>query len=105
MLGGGLRKPGDIQPLTVPSGTKQVRLQMKLEGDEYPRYQIKLRSVAGREVSNQSALQPTPNKKSVVITLPTNKIAPGDYILTLSGVTAANEAEEINQYFFRVIQK
>lgn len=104
VLGGGLRKPGDIQSLTVPSGTKQVRLQMTLEGDDYPRYQIKLRSVAGKEVLNQS-VQPALNKKSVVATLPANKLAPGDYILTLSGVTTANETEEINQYLFRIISR
>ncbi len=105
VLGGSLRKPGDVQPLTVPSGTKQVRLQMKLEGDDYSSYQFKLRSAGGREVLSQSALRPASNKKSVAVSIPANKLAPGDYILTLSGVTSANETEEVNRYFFRIISK
>ena len=105
VLGGGLRKPGDVQPLTVPTGTKQVRLQIKLDSNEHSSYQIKLRSAAGKEVLNQSALHSSLNKKSVAVTVPANKLAPGDYILTLSGLTSASETEEINQYFFRIIAK
>ena len=104
-LGGGLRKPGDVQSLTVPSGTKQVRLQMKLEGDEYSSYQIKLRSAGGKDVLTQLSLRPAPNKKSVAVNIPANKLAPGDYILTLSGITGANEIEEVNQYLFRLTAK
>lgn len=105
VLGGALRKPGDVQPLIVPRGTKQVRLQITLAGEAYPSYQIKLRSVGGTDVLTQSAVRSTPNKKSVAVYLPASRLPQGDYILTLSGLTGANETEEVNQYFFRVIPK
>jgi methionine-rich copper-binding protein CopC len=94
-----------VQPLPLPKSTKQVRLQMNLDGENYPNYQVKLRTAGGRDILTQTALRPTPNKKSVVVNIPASRLSQGDYVLTFSGVTSDNEIEEINQYFFRVIPK
>ncbi|MFN7929796.1 MAG: hypothetical protein U0Y68_17995 [Blastocatellia bacterium] len=104
-LGGALRKAGDVQPIVILHGTKQVRLQIPLDGEDYPNYQIKLRSAGGASVLNQNLLRPAPNKKVVAVLLPANKLSPGDYVLTLSGVTSANETEELQQHLFRVTYK
>jgi hypothetical protein len=105
VLGGALRDSGAVQPLPLPKSTKQVRLQMNLDGENYPNYQVKLRTAGGRDILTQTALRPTPNKKSVVVNIPASRLSQGDYVLTFSGVTSDNEIEEINQYFFRVIPK
>lgn len=102
-LGGALRKSGDVQPLAIPRGTKQVRLQLPLEGEAYSSYQIRLRSIAGAAVLNQTAS--AANKKAVMVLIPANKLSPGDYILTLSGVTSSNETEELQQHLLRVTIK
>lgn len=102
-LGGALRKSGDVQPLAIPRGTKQVRLQLPLDGEAYPNYQIKLRSVAGAAVLTQTAS--AANKKAVTVLVPASKLSPGDYILTLSGVTSSNETEELQQHLLRVTIK
>lgn len=102
-LGGALRKSGDVQPLAIPRGTKQVRLQLPLEGEAYSSYQIRLRSIAGAAVLNQTAS--AANKKAVMVLIPANKLSPGDYILTLSGVTSSNEIEELQQHLLRVTIK
>ena len=102
-LGGALRKSGDVQPVTIPRGTKQVRMQIPLEGEAYSSYQIKLRSVGGAAVLNQTAS--AANKKAVAVLIPVTKLSPGDYIVTLSGVTSSNETEEIKQHLLRVTLK
>lgn len=104
-LGGALRAPGEVQPLVIPRGTKQVRMQIKLEGEAYPRYQIKLRSAGGATVLNQTSLLPTLNRKAVAVLIPASKLSPGDYILTLSGVTSTNETEELHQHLLHVTYK
>jgi hypothetical protein len=103
ILAGGLRNTGDLQQVVIPRGTKQVRLQMKLEGDDYPTYQIKLRRLGGAETVSQA--KPAADQQSVAVNLPTSQLATGDYTVTLSGVNRAGEVEEVNRYYLRVTQK
>ena len=103
VLGGALRSSGEIHRLSIPSGTKHVRMRVNLEDKEHQRYQIKLRTIDGAEVLCQQSLQPV--SKAVFITIPTSKLSNGDYSLTLSGINSTGEAEEITKYFLRVTQK
>jgi hypothetical protein len=102
LLGRGSRAEGNPQQLVIPNGTKQVRLQMKLDQTESQAYQIRLRNVDGGEIFSQAALRPAANKKSVIAIVPAAKLTPGDYIATLSSRNRAGEAEEVDRYFFRV---
>jgi hypothetical protein len=103
ILAGSLRNAGDLQQVVIPRGTKQMWLEMKLEGDDYPTYQIKLRRLGGAETLSQA--KPAADKKSVVANLPASQLAAGDYTVTLSGVNRAGEVEEVNRYYLRVSQK
>jgi hypothetical protein len=76
---------------------------MKLEGDDYPTYQIKLRRLGGAETVSQA--KPAADQQSVAVNLPTSQLATGDYTVTLSGVNRAGEVEEVNRYYLRVTQK
>jgi hypothetical protein len=98
-----VRSGGEPQQLTVPRGAAQVKLRMKLDGNDYHSYQVRLRAVDGGEIFGQS-LKARSGKAGaeVAVTIPAAKLTAGDYILTLSGVNAAGEAEELNRYFFRV---
>ncbi len=102
-LGGALRNAGEIHRLSIPLGTKQVRMRINLEDKEHQRYQIRLRTIGGAEVLTQQALPPV--GQAVFITIPTSKLPNGDYSLTLSGINSTGEAEEITKYFLRVTQK
>lgn len=102
-LGGALRNSGEIHRLSVPLGTKQVRMRINLEDAEHPRYQIRLRTVGGEEVLTPQSLRPV--GQAVFLMIPANKLPHGDYSLTLSGVNNAGEAEELTKYFLRVTQK
>lgn len=102
-LGGALRDTGKIQPLPLPPGTKQVRLRLTLDANEYARYQVKLRTVSGSEVFAQSSLQPI--GKAIIVTIPADKLANGDYSLKLLGNSPSGDAEDITTYLLRVTRK
>lgn len=105
LVGAVVRDGGKTQRLSIPPDTKQVQLKMNLTGEEYPQYQMQLRTSAGKEILTQTKLKPAANKKSVTVNIPSNQLPQGDYFLALSGVSADNEAEELVTYFFRVIRK
>ena len=105
LIGAGVRDSGNVQQLVIPNGTKQVRLQMKLDDQEFSRFQVKLRKIDGAEIFSQSSLLPTANKKSVSAVIPTAKLSSGDYVVTLEGIKTTSEQEEINKFFFRVTKK
>ena len=102
-LGGALRNSGEIHRLSIPLGTKQIRMRINLEDNEHQRYQLRLRTIGGDEVLTPQSLPPV--GQAVFVTIPTNKLPNGDYSLTLSGVNSAGEAEELTKYFLRVTQK
>lgn len=91
---------GEQPTLKLPPGTQQIRLQMKLETDDFPRYRASLRPVDGGASWNQTSISKTGS--TVSVTLPADKLRSGDYILTLTGVDATGTAEELNRYFFRL---
>ena len=100
-----VRDASKIQTLSIPPDTKQVQFKMNLADEEYPQYQIKLRTVAGKKILTQATLKPAANKKSVLVSIPSKQLPPGDYFLALFGVSQDNEAEELITYFFRVNKK
>lgn len=96
---------GSEQPvLKIPPGTAQVRLQMRLERNDYPRYRASLRPVDGGAAWDSASVSITSRKDGTVVSVrvPTARLIPGDYILTLTGVDASGAAEQSNRYFFRV---
>ena len=105
LVGAGIRSNGSMQELTVPTGTKQVRLQVPLDGDDYAHYQVQLRTITGTEIVRQSALSPTPNKKSLAALIPAAKLSSGDYVVTLSGISQTGDVEEVNKFYFRINRK
>ncbi|MCI0392465.1 MAG: hypothetical protein MOB07_27350 [Acidobacteria bacterium] len=100
----GLVRGSEAQQLAIPRGASQVQLWMKLEGNDYRSYQVKLRAIEGREILQQQSLRVVTGKDEsfLSLTVPAGKLATGDYILTLSGRTAAGNLEEIDRYIFRV---
>lgn len=101
LIPGGVRAGGEMQQLKIPSGIRQAQLRVKVEANDYRSFQAKLRAVDGDEILSRSALKA--NAQSfVTVTVPASRLASGDYILTLSGVTSSGETEEVNRYSFRV---
>jgi len=99
-----MRGPNAPPPLTIPLGVGNARLLMELDGGDYPSYQIRLQTVEGREILRGQPGRVSFGKSRAFaeLTVPSGKLAKGDYILILSGRTARGEMEEVDQYFFRV---
>jgi cell division protein FtsB len=96
---------GEQQPtLKIPPGTDQVRFQMKLERNDYPRYQVSLRPVDGGATVELPRVNVVSRRAGALVSvnLPAAKLTRGDYILTLTGVDSSGATEQVNRYFFRV---
>ena len=60
-------------------------------------------SVSRRQVFKQDGLQSKFKPgASLTISIPARKLSSGDYILTLKGVTASGEMEEVSKKLFHV---
>lgn len=97
---------GERTQVIIPPRADQIRLQLNLEEDLYPRYRAVLQNPDGTEVWNGRVPQ-TKKKGSKAITLLvlTKLLSKGDYRLILKGETAEGEIETINEYPFSIVKK
>jgi hypothetical protein len=93
--------------LVIPAGTEQVRLQLDLRENNYASYQAVLQAAGGREVFAAARLvaKPARTGASLALTIPAQRFASGDYILTLRGVSKTGEVEDVSKSLFRVDRK
>lgn len=103
---GGVRggNSNEVQTLVIPPGTSEARLSLNLKESNYPSYQASLETIAGVEVFNQKVVKPTRARTgaSFVFTVPVNKLANGDYVLTLKGNNSDGEVDNLSKSLFRV---
>jgi anti-sigma factor RsiW len=99
----GLRGGSEKTPtLVIGPETKRVRLQFDVETNEYARYRLGVRPVGGAEIWSQQNVAPRPVRAgaSFVGLVPADKLAAGDYVLTLSGVSAGGVLTDVSKAFF-----
>jgi hypothetical protein len=85
--------------LVVPSGTRDVRLQLGVQPDAtIQKFHISLQTLEGKEIWTQDAARP-------VATVPGRLLAPGDYLLNLKRFTASGEAASEDDFYFTVAMK
>jgi len=104
LLSSGLLREGDKQnTFLVPPSTEFVQIQLQLKSRDYPAYQATVKTAEGRPVWNQKQLR----AKGVALSLraPARLFPTGDYILTVSGVSAAGEVEEVSHSYFRIVKR
>ena len=102
---GGVRAPdGLARRIKIPSGTRQVRLELSLKENVYSRYGIALRAVGGTEISARQGLLPAKTESGwlLVLTVPADRLGPGDYLLAVSGVTRGGDRDDVSTSIFRV---
>jgi hypothetical protein len=103
-----MRGDGDPQELKIKDETTAVIFKMNVQEPNGRSYQVRLRTVDGAQIWSRSSLKARQQGKDggiVSVSIPSNKIPKNDYILTLSAINSSNESEEINRYFFRVINQ
>jgi hypothetical protein len=94
--------------LVAPRGSRAARFQLDLErGDEYPLYRVELRTAGGNMIWSQDVKQArhTPVGPSVAVTLPLSLLQSGEYELTLRGVKAKGQFEDIGYYYFSILKR
>jgi hypothetical protein len=99
---------GEIASISVPQGTDQVRLRLRLESDDFPSYRVALRDPAANLLVWRSpTLRATPDgdAKTVALTLPAGLLKQRNYIVELTGVSAQGTAELITSYAFKAVRE
>ena len=93
--------------LVIPPGTEQVRVQLNLRENNYASYRVVLQPAGGREffASPPLAAKLATSGASLSLTIPAQRFASGDYILTLRGVRQTGEVEDVSKSIFTVERK
>jgi hypothetical protein len=82
--------------LVIPPDSR-VRLELELRpATPYSRYRVFVRTPEGEEVWSQEVSAP-------VVELPPGILRPGDYVVSVQGVTAGGEALPLPSYSFRAV--
>ncbi|HEY3132263.1 MAG TPA: hypothetical protein VGL91_22600 [Acidobacteriota bacterium] len=100
------RGAGQIAAVAVPAQTDYVILQLQLESDDFPGYQVALRNPANNQIvwrSGKLKAKSGGTNKAVSITLPGNLLKQQNYTLDVTGIPASGAAEFISSYPFRVV--
>jgi hypothetical protein len=98
---------GPAPTLVISPQTRQVRIEFALGQQDYPGYRVALKPIAGSDVFTREHLKPQRTKSgpSLVLTVPADRLAAGDYLLAVSGETASLEMDDIARSLFRVEKK
>ncbi|MFY9608366.1 MAG: hypothetical protein WAU45_07085 [Blastocatellia bacterium] len=99
-----VRGSDEAQTLALAPGLDAVQLQLDLERDEYGSYHAVLSTAEGDRVLSLPALKSlqTTSGKAVILRLPASILTGTSYIITLRGVTARGEVEDVSEYYLKV---
>ena len=99
------RAADPIATLAVPPGTVRVAFELRLESNEFPRYQVVLKDPATNEAiwrSPRVAAMSTGDQSSVFVIVPAGLLKPQHYSLELVGLSAAGAAKTVGSYTVQV---
>jgi len=100
------RSSGEGVELTIRPSDTLVRFIVEYEGEDFAAYRAVIRSPEGRELWQESGLKPVrPGGRKVVVTMPADKLPPGDYVLSLSAAPSPGVFENVADYTFRVTKR
>ena len=109
LTAGGIRgaDTGSAPRLIIPTGTEQVRIQLNLKEGDYSNYRVVLQAFGGKTIFSRQGVKPKAAKSgsTFVIIVPARRFAAGDYILTLRGVRADAEVDDVSKSIFRVAKQ
>jgi len=104
-LSPGLARSGENENRIIISPlVTGVRLQLKLDQRHYLKYGVSLETPEGVPLWQKNRLRSKTTRQHgrvVVMDVPAPLLKPGDYILTLSGITADGSEETVDAYSFR----
>jgi hypothetical protein len=102
------RSGGGMNRLVIPQSMRSLQIKLNFEtSDEYTTYAVMIKTAEANEVWRQNNLQAISTKSGrvVVLTLPARILPKGEYVVSLSGITASGDAESIEDYTFSVVRE
>jgi hypothetical protein len=97
------RGAGQVAAISVPAETDTVAFKLEVEATGFPRYQLALKdSASGQIIWRSARLRAT--GAALRVSVPARLLKSQNYVLELSGVSAAGDAENVANYPFRVIK-
>ena len=100
------RAVGPIASLVVPPDTNRVTFGLRLESNEFPRYEVALKDPASSQIvwrSGRLAASSSGDGPRVSITVPASVLKPQHYSLELIGRSAAGASEVVGTYTVRIV--
>jgi len=94
---------GKIKKVQIPPRARQLNIQLNLKGDiHYKSYQAILLTADGAERWSQDLLlaQQTASGRAIILKLPSDLLAEGDYELRVKGYAADGTLEETGDYYY-----
>jgi len=101
LIAGLVRGNGNLPTVRVAPDTVSLRLTAPMQVT-YPSYRAAVQTPEGKTLWRGPALPSAAGGHSIAVTLPAKDIPPGDYILSVTGVTAAGREESAADFSFRV---
>ena len=103
---GSVRDRGPINRVDLKTGIEQLRLELKLQGEDYQSYKVEVKTVEGKSIWKEVNLRARQRAegKSLVATLPARQLPEGDYLATLSGLAPGRGYEEVATYYFTILR-
>jgi anti-sigma factor RsiW len=98
------RDINDENSIDLYSETRKVRLRLVFNNDNYRNYSATITTIEGASVWGRNKLKAKiiGGKKSVTLQFAPALLSQQDYIVTLTGQTAAGQTETIGEYYFHV---
>lgn len=97
-LAPGLSRSGDaVKQLVIPPEIRSIDLNLYLEDDKYPVYRASLETLAGKSIWRKAGLKSGPDSQGrqiILLSIPSDTVKNGDYIVKLDGITKSGKAEE-----------
>ena len=97
---------GSPATLVIPPGADKARFKLNLREGGYKSYVVVMQTADGKQIFRSGRLLAgNQTHPSLAFIVPAARFSAGDYILTLKGVTAGGEAEDVSKSLFRVEKK
>jgi hypothetical protein len=100
------RSVHQIPAVSIPSGADRIGLELRLESNEFPRYQVGLRDPAVNTIvwrSGWTRARSSGGEPSVHVAIPAGVLKPQHYSLDLNGRRAGGGAEVVGSYVFEIV--